>query len=59
MCVAFITSARVQCDNFGCFRDKRYSHAIVLYREDTKVAVLATWKQGINNIPLPAMGVGE
>ena len=28
-----------------------YSHAIVLYREDTKVAVLATWKEGINNIP--------
>jgi hypothetical protein len=23
----------------------------VLYREDTKVAVLATWKEGINNIP--------
>src|SRR5512139_2604302 len=27
------------------------SHAIVLYREDTRVAVLATWKAGINNIP--------
>lgn len=49
--VAFLTGARVQYGNLGFFRDKRYSHAIVLYRDDTKVAVLATWKQGINNIP--------
>lgn len=49
--VAFLTGARVQYGNLGFFRDKRYGHAIVLYREDTKVAVLATWKKGINNIP--------
>lgn len=49
--VAFLTGARVQYGNLGFFRDKRYNHAIILYREDTKVAVLATWKQGINNIP--------
>lgn len=49
--VAFLTGARVQYGNLGFFRDKRYSHAIVLYRDDTKVAVLATWKQGINDIP--------
>lgn len=49
--VAFLTGARVQYGNLGFFRDKRYSHAIVLYRDDTKIAVLATWKQGINNIP--------
>lgn len=49
--VAFLTGARVQYGNLGFFRDKRYSHAIVLYREDTKVAVMATWKEGINNIP--------
>ena len=49
--VAFLTGARLQYGNLGYFRDKRYSHAIVLYREDTQVAVLATWKQGINNIP--------
>ena len=49
--VAFLTGARVQYGNLGFFLDKRYSHAIVLYREDTKVAVLATWKEGINNIP--------
>lgn len=49
--VAFLTGARLQYGNLGFFRDKRYSHAIVLYREDTKVAVLATWKEGINNIP--------
>ncbi|APR94071.1 hypothetical protein PATSB16_07290 [Pandoraea thiooxydans] len=49
--VAFLTGARVQYGNLGFFRDKRYSHAIILYREDTQVAVLATWKEGINNIP--------
>lgn len=49
--VAFLTGARLQYGNLGFFKDKRYSHAIILYREDTKVAVLATWKEGINNIP--------
>lgn len=49
--VAFLTGARLQYGNLGYFKDKRYSHAILLYREDTKVAVLATWKKGINNIP--------
>jgi hypothetical protein len=49
--VAYLTGARLQYGNLGFFRDKRYSHAIVLYREDSKVAVLATWKEGINNIP--------
>lgn len=49
--VAFLTGARLQYGNLGFFKDRRYSHAIVLYREDTKVAVLATWKAGINNIP--------
>jgi hypothetical protein len=49
--VAFLTGARIQYGNLGYFKDKRYGHAIILYREDTKQAVLATWKQGINNIP--------
>lgn len=49
--VAFLTGARLQYGNLGFFKDKRYSHAIILYREDTKVAVLATWKEGVNNIP--------
>lgn len=49
--VAFLTGARLQYGNLGYFRNKDYGHAIVLYREDTGVAVLATWKQGINNIP--------
>ncbi|WP_097460622.1 formylmethanofuran dehydrogenase subunit E family protein [Mangrovitalea sediminis] len=49
--VAFLTGARLQYGNLGFFRDKRYSHAIILYREDTHQAVLATWKRGINNIP--------
>ena len=49
--VAFLTGARLQYGNLGFFRDKNYGHAIVLYREDTGVAVLATWKKGINNIP--------
>ncbi len=49
--VAFLTGARMQYGNLGFFKDKKYGHAIVLYREDTGVAVLATWKKGINNIP--------
>lgn len=49
--VAFLTGARMQYGNLGFFKDARYSHAIILYREDTEVAVLATWKKGINNIP--------
>ena len=49
--VAYLTGARLQYGNLGFFRDKRYSHAIILYRDDTKVAVLATWKEGINDIP--------
>lgn len=49
--VAYLTGARVQYGNLGFFKDKRYSHAILLYRTDTKVAVLATLKEGINNIP--------
>ncbi len=49
--VAFLTGARIQYGNLGFFRDRRYNHAIILYREDTGVAVLATWKKGINNIP--------
>lgn len=49
--VAFLTGARLQYGNLGFFRDPSYGHAIVLYREDTGMAVLATWKRGINNIP--------
>jgi len=49
--VAYLTGARIQYGNLGYFKDKRYGHAIILYREDTGVAVLATWKSGINNIP--------
>jgi formylmethanofuran dehydrogenase subunit E len=49
--VAFLSGARLQYGNLGFFKDNRYGHAIVLYREDTKMAVLATWKEGINNIP--------
>jgi formylmethanofuran dehydrogenase subunit E len=49
--VAFLTGARIQYGNLGFFKDKKYGHAIILYREDTGIAVLATWKQGINNIP--------
>lgn len=49
--VAFLTGARIQYGNLGFFKNKDYSHAVLLYREDTKVAVLATWKKGINNIP--------
>lgn len=49
--VAFLTGARLQYGNLGFFKNKDYNHAILLYRTDTKLAVLATWKQGINNIP--------
>ena len=49
--IAFLTGARIQYGNLGFFKDKKYGHAILLYREDTKVAVLATWKHGIDNIP--------
>ncbi len=49
--IAFLTGARLQYGNLGFFKDKRYGHAVILYREDTGVAVLATWKKGINNIP--------
>lgn len=49
--VAFITGARIQYGNLGFFKDSRYGHAVLLYREDTDVAVLATWKKGINTIP--------
>lgn len=48
---AFLTGARIQYGNLGYFKDKRYGHCIILYREDTEQAVLATWKKGINNIP--------
>lgn len=48
---AFLTGARIQYGNLGYFKDKRYGHAIILYREDTKQAVMVTWKKGINNIP--------
>jgi formylmethanofuran dehydrogenase subunit E len=49
--VAFLTGARLQYGNLGYFKNKDYNHSVLLYREDTKVAVLATWKKGINNIP--------
>ena len=49
--VAFLTGARLQYGNLGFFKDKKYGHAILLYREDTGIAVLATWKKGIDNIP--------
>ena len=49
--VAFLTGARLQYGNLGFFKDKRYNHAVIVRREDTKVAVLATWKKGINTIP--------
>ncbi len=48
--VAFLTGARIQYGNLGFFKDRKYGHALILYREDTGVAVLATWKQGIDNI---------
>jgi len=49
--VAYLTGARLQYGNLGFFKDKNYNHAIIVYREDTKIAVLATWKKGINTIP--------
>lgn len=49
--VAFLTGARLQYGNLGFFKNTDYNHAILLYREDTKMAVLATLKKGINNIP--------
>ena len=49
--VAFYTGARMQYGNLGFFKDKRYGHAIIIQRTDTGQAVLATWKNGINNIP--------
>ena len=49
--VAYLTGARLQYGNLGFFKNKDYNHAILLYRSDTKSAVLATWKKGINNIP--------
>jgi len=44
--VAFLTGARLQYGNLGFFKDKRYSHAIVLYREDTKVAYSRRGRKG-------------
>jgi formylmethanofuran dehydrogenase subunit E len=49
--VAYLTGARVQYGNLGFFKIKDYGHAILMYRMDTGMAVLATWKKGINNIP--------
>jgi formylmethanofuran dehydrogenase subunit E len=49
--LAFLSGARLQYGNLGFFKKKDYNHAVILYREDTGVAVLATWKKGINNIP--------
>jgi len=49
--VSFLTGARLQYGNLGFFKKKEYGHAILLYRQDTDVAVLATWKKGINDIP--------
>ena len=40
--VAFLTGARIQYGNLGYFKEKKYGHAIILYREDTGMAVLAT-----------------
>jgi hypothetical protein len=49
--LAFLTGARLQYGTLGFFKNKDYNHAVILYREDTGVAVLATLKKGINNIP--------
>jgi formylmethanofuran dehydrogenase subunit E len=49
--VAFLTGARLQYGNLAFFKEKKYGHVIILYREDTGVAVMATWKHGIANIP--------
>lgn len=48
--VAYLTGCRIQYGNLFFFKDKRYGHAILLYRTDTEIAVLATWKEGINTI---------
>lgn len=57
--VAFLTGARLQYGNLGYFKDKKYGHAIILYREDTGMAVMATWKRGINNIPNEPVALPE
>jgi formylmethanofuran dehydrogenase subunit E len=58
--LTFLTGARLQYGNLGFFKNNEYNHAVILYREDTGVAVLATWKKGINNIPdEPVMLPGE
>lgn len=49
--VAFLTGGRLQYGTLGYFKNKDYSHAVIVYRTDTGTAVLATWKKGINNIP--------
>jgi formylmethanofuran dehydrogenase subunit E len=49
--VAYLTGARLQYGNLGFFKNKDYNHAIILFRTDTRKAVLTTWKKGINNIP--------
>ena len=49
--VAYLTGARIQYGNLGFFADDRYNHAVIVYRQDTGKAVLATWKKGINTIP--------
>ena len=49
--VAFLTGARIQYGNLGFFKDKKVGHAVLLVREDTGAAVLATWREGINTIP--------
>ncbi|MGA7799459.1 MAG: FmdE family protein [Gammaproteobacteria bacterium] len=49
--VAFLTGARIQYGTLGFFKDPRYGHAVLLYRDDTGMAVLATWRKGINDIP--------
>ena len=49
--VSFLTGARLQYGNLGFFKNKDYGHAILLHRQDTGAAVLATWKNGINDIP--------
>ncbi len=48
---AYLTGARIQYGNLAFFKERKFEHSILLFREDTKVAVLATWKEGINTIP--------
>lgn len=57
--VAFLTGARIQYGNLGFFKDAAYGHAVLLYREDTGLAVLATWKKGIHNIPGEPVALDE